>query len=88
MTPDPALILWHWCAALLGIAANAAATLPLMAALALILGRRGHAALCLRGAAARAGLGLWLSAAFPAPGRPRQPRGSPPFSRQRALASA
>ncbi|MBD5557217.1 MAG: spidroin-2 [Desulfovibrio sp.] len=66
MTPDPALILWHWCAALLGIAANAAATLPLMAALALILGRRGHAALCLRGAAALAGLGLWLSAAWPA----------------------
>ncbi|MBD5646970.1 MAG: spidroin-2 [Desulfovibrio sp.] len=66
MTPDPALILWHWCAALLGIAANAAATLPLMAALALILGRRGHAALCLRGAAALAGLGLWLAAAWPA----------------------
>ena len=66
MTPDTALILWHWCAALLGIAANAAATLPLMAALALILGRRGHAALCLAGAAALTGLGLWLSAAWPA----------------------
>lgn len=66
MNPDPALILWHWCAALLGVAANASATLPLMAALALILGRRGHAALCLAGAAALAGLGLWLSAAWPA----------------------
>lgn len=66
MTPDPVLILWHWCAALLGIAANAAATLPLMAALALILGRRGHAALCVAGARALTGLGLWLAAAWPA----------------------
>ncbi|MDE7242141.1 spidroin-2 [Desulfovibrio sp.] len=66
MTPDPSLTLWHWCAALLGVAANASATLPLMAALALILGRRGHAAFCLAGAAALARLGLALSAAWPA----------------------
>lgn len=66
MSPDTALILWHWGAALLGIAANAAAALPFMAALALILGRRGHAAFCLAGAAALAGLGLWFSAAWPA----------------------
>lgn len=63
MAPDPTL--WYWCAALLGTAANAAATLPFMAALTLILGRRGHAALCLRGAGALAGLALWLSAAWP-----------------------
>ena len=68
MTFDPALILWHWCAALLGIAANAAAALPLVAALALLLGRRGHARICLAGAAALAGLGLALSAAWPALG--------------------
>lgn len=61
----PELTLWYWCAALLGIAADAAATLPFMAALTLILGRRGHAALCLRGAGALAGLALWLSAAWP-----------------------
>lgn len=66
MTADTALTLWHWCAALLGLAANAAATLPLMAALALLLGRRGHASICLRGAGALAGLGLWLAAAWPA----------------------
>lgn len=65
MPPDTTLTLWHWCASLLGIAANAAATLPFMAALALILGRRGHAAFCLRGAGALAGLALWLSAAWP-----------------------
>ena len=66
MNPDTALNLWHWCAALLGLAANASATLPLMAALALIIGRRGHASFCLRGGAALAGLGLWLAAAWPA----------------------
>ena len=66
MTPDTALIFWHWGAALLAIAANAAATLPFMGALALILGRRGHAAFCLAGAGALAGLGLALSAAWPA----------------------
>lgn len=66
MNPDTALILWHWGASLLGVAANAAATLPFMAALALILGRRGHAAICLTGAASLAGLGLALSAAWPA----------------------
>ena len=66
MTPDTALIFWHWGASLLGIAANAAATLPLMAALALILGRRGHAAFCLGGGASLTGLGLALSAAWPA----------------------
>lgn len=60
----PELTLWYWCAALLGTLANAAATLPFMAALTLILGRRGHAALCLRGAGALAGLALWLSAAW------------------------
>lgn len=65
MTPDTALILWHWGASLLGVAANAAATLPLMAALSLILGRRGHAAFCLAGAAALAGLALCLAAAWP-----------------------
>lgn len=65
MTPDTALIFWHWAASLLGIAANAAATLPFMAGLALLLGRRGHAAFCLAGAAALTGLGLWLSAAWP-----------------------
>ncbi len=61
----PELTLWYWCAALLGTAANAAATLPFMAALTLILGRRGHAAFCLRGAGALAGLALWLAAAWP-----------------------
>lgn len=61
----PELILWYWCAAVLGTVANAAATLPFMAALTLILGRRGHAAVCLRGARALAGLALWLSAAWP-----------------------
>lgn len=61
----PELTLWYWCAALLGTVANAAATLPFMAALTLILGRRGHAAACLRGAGALAGLALWLSAAWP-----------------------
>lgn len=66
MTPDTALIFWHWGASLLGIAANAAATLPFMAGLALILGRRGHAAFCLAGAAALTGLCLALSAAWPA----------------------
>lgn len=65
MQPDTLLTLWHWCASLLGIAANAAATLPLMAALALILGRRGHAAVCLAGAGALAGLALRLAAAWP-----------------------
>ena len=65
MPPDTALIFWHWGAALLGLAANATATLPFMAALALILGRRGHAAFCLAGAAALAGTGLALSAAWP-----------------------
>lgn len=66
MIPDTVLTLWHWCAALLGVAANASATLPFMAALALLLGRRGHASFCLAGAAALAGLGLFLSAAWPA----------------------
>lgn len=61
----PELTLWYWWAALLGTVANAAATLPFMAALTLILGRRGHAALCLRGAGALAGLALWLWAAWP-----------------------
>ena len=65
MQPDTLLTLWHWCASLLGVAANAAATLPFMAALALLIGRRGHAAFCLAGARALAGLALWLSAAWP-----------------------
>ena len=65
MQPDTLLTLWHCCASLLGVAANAAATLPLMAALALLIGRRGHAAICLAGARELAGLALWLAAAWP-----------------------
>lgn len=65
MNPDGALNLWHLVASLLGLAANAAATLPLMAALTLVLGRRGHAGFCLLGAKALAGLALWLCLAWP-----------------------
>lgn len=65
MQPETLLTLWHWCASLLGVTANAAATLPLMAALAILIGRRGHAAFCLAGARTLAGLALCLTAAWP-----------------------
>lgn len=63
MQPDTGLIFWNWAASLLGVAADAAVSLPLMAALTLILGRRGHMALCARGAAALGFLGLALAPA-------------------------
>lgn len=65
MTSD-ALIIWRWCESLLAIAANATATLPFMAVLTLILGRRGHAPFCLYGAKELASLALWLAPAWPA----------------------
>lgn len=63
MQPDTGLIFWNWAASLLGVAADAAVSLPLLAALTLILGRRGHMALCARGAAALGFLGLALAPA-------------------------
>lgn len=63
MQPDSGLIFWNWAASLLGVAADAAVSLPLMAALTLVLGRRGHMALCVRGAGALGFLGLALAPA-------------------------
>lgn len=63
MQPDSGLIFWNWAASLLGVPADAAVSLPLMAALTLVLGRRGHMALCMRGAAALGFLGLALAPA-------------------------
>ncbi|MGE9985911.1 spidroin-2 [Desulfovibrio sp. SGI.169] len=54
-------ILPLWCGGLLGIGMNAAAALPLIIALTLLIGRRGQARLCAYGAARLAGLTFGLS---------------------------
>lgn len=57
------LLCWQWCAGLLGLGMSAAAALPLITALTLLIGRRGQARFCAFGARhlSRLGWGLaWL----------------------------
>ncbi|WP_291448469.1 spidroin-2 [Desulfovibrio sp.] len=55
------LIIWQWCSGLLLIGVNAAAALPLITALTLLIGRRGRARFCAYGAGLLARLGFGLS---------------------------
>ncbi|MEE0814292.1 MAG: spidroin-2, partial [Desulfovibrio fairfieldensis] len=55
------LIIWQWCGGLLLIGVNAAAALPLITALTLLIGRRGQARFCAYGAGLLARLGFVLS---------------------------
>lgn len=54
-------IIWQWLLALVGIAANAAAALPIIIILGIAVGRRGNAAFCIQGTLALFRIALLLS---------------------------